>query len=108
VEFRHESWWNSQVYNKLAANKIGFCGHSYPLLPDEVICNMPVVYYRFHGLPKLYYSQYKRAFIEQVVDAVEGSNAEKAYLYFNNTATIAAIRNARYAQQLTGKRAGAQ
>jgi uncharacterized protein YecE (DUF72 family) len=60
------------------------------------------VYYRFHGLPKVYYSQYKRAFLARVVSEVEASEAGKAYMYFNNTATIAAIRNARYMQQLTG------
>jgi len=60
------------------------------------------VYYRFHGLPKVYYSQYKRAFIEQVVQQVEAAGVRRAYMYFNNTATIAAIRNAKYMQQLTG------
>ncbi|HYF33615.1 MAG TPA: DUF72 domain-containing protein [Chitinophagaceae bacterium] len=102
LEFRHASWWIPQVYERLAAYKVGFCGHSYPLLPDDVVCNNPVLYYRFHGLPKLYYSQYKRAFVQQVawrVRACEG--VQKAYVYFNNTATIAAIRNARYLQQLT-------
>ena len=103
VEFRHESWWNQAVYNKLTCSNIGFCGHSYPQLPDNVVCNVPAVYYRFHGLPKVYYSQYKRAFVEQVVNQVENSRAGRAYMYFNNTATIAAIRNARYMQKLTGK-----
>jgi uncharacterized protein YecE (DUF72 family) len=104
VEFRHESWWTKKVIKKLADHGIGFCGHSYPLLPDQVVCNTPVAYYRFHGLPKLYYSQYKRAFIEQVVEAVESCKVQKAYMYFNNTATIAAIRNARYMQQLVKKK----
>jgi uncharacterized protein YecE (DUF72 family) len=104
VEFRHESWWQPQVFARLAASNIGFCGHSYPLLPDNVVCNIPVAYYRFHGLPKVYYSQYKRAFIEQVVQQVEAAGVRKAYVYFNNTATIAAIRNAKYMQQLTRKR----
>lgn len=102
VEFRHESWWQPQVFGRLAAQNIGFCGHSYPLLPDYLVCNMPVVYYRFHGLPKVYYSQYKRAFVEDVVRQVQAAGARKAYMYFNNTATIAAIRNAKYMQQLTG------
>jgi uncharacterized protein YecE (DUF72 family) len=104
VEFRHESWWNQAVFNKLSCSNIGFCGHSYPQLPDNVVCNVPVIYYRFHGLPKVYYSQYKRAFIERVVTEAENSRAGKAYMYFNNTATIAAIRNARYMQQLTRRK----
>ncbi|MGB8192774.1 MAG: DUF72 domain-containing protein [Chitinophagaceae bacterium] len=103
LEFRHESWWNEKVYNRLAANNTGFCGHSYPGLPETAVCNVPLIYYRFHGVPKVYYSQYKRAFIEQVVGEVEAcSQVSKAYIYFNNTATMAAIRNARYLQALVG------
>lgn len=102
LEFRHVSWWTKKVYAKLASNGIGFCGHSYPLLPDDVISNIPVVYYRFHGLPRLYYSQYKRAFVEKVAESIKAcARVKKAYVYFNNTATIAAIRNARYLQRLT-------
>lgn len=102
LEFRDASWWMPEVYGRLAANRIGFCGHSYPLLPDDVVCNLPVVYYRFHGLPKLYYSQYKRAFVEQVAGKIKACTGVcKAYVYFNNTATIAAIRNAKYLQLLT-------
>lgn len=101
VEFRHESWWTAHVYQRLAAHGIGFCGHSYPGLPEELICNTPVVYYRFHGVPKVYYSQYKRNFIDQVAEAAIGCGAGKVYMYFNNTATIAAIRNAKYMQKKT-------
>ena len=104
VEFRHASWWTQGVKNRLAMSGIGFCGQSFPLLPDEVVCTLPDVYYRFHGLPRLYYSQYKRAFIEQVVSSVRScGQVSRAYMYFNNTATIAAIRNARYMQQLIKK-----
>lgn len=101
VEFRHASWWNEHVYRQLAAYGIGFCGHSYPALPDELICNSPVVYYRFHGVPRVYYSQYKRSFIDQVAEAAINCGAGKVYVYFNNTATIAAIRNAKYLQKKT-------
>ncbi|HEY0679491.1 MAG TPA: DUF72 domain-containing protein [Chitinophagaceae bacterium] len=106
IEFRHESWWNKTVIAKLTKHGIGFCGHSYPSLPDEVVCNKDVIYYRFHGLPKLYYSQYKRAFIEKVAADIMAGKARKAYVYFNNTATIAAIRNARYMKLLAEKGKG--
>ena len=102
LEFRDASWWMPEVYAALAANKITFCGHSHPVLPDDVVCNNSVVYYRFHGVPKLYYSQYKRTFVKNVAEKVAGCvGVKKAYAYFNNTATIGAIRNAKYLQQLT-------
>jgi len=103
LEFRHESWWKQKVMKQLASADISFCGHSYPDLPDQLICNTETVYYRFHGLPKLYYSQYKRAFIEKIVEEVgKCKKAREVYMYFNNTATVAALRNARYMQKLVG------
>ena len=50
VEFRHASWWQPQVYQRLAEKQISFCGISHPTLPGEVIVNTPRVYYRFHGM----------------------------------------------------------
>jgi len=101
IEFRHPSWWKKKVYSLLTKNNIVFCSHSYPSLPDEVILNSPIAYYRFHGLPVLYYSQYKRKFLEDVTCKIKtGKKQKQAFLYFNNTATIAALRNARYVQKL--------
>jgi uncharacterized protein YecE (DUF72 family) len=79
-----------------------FCGVSYPGLPDEVIANDALTYYRFHGVPKLYYSQYEESFLEKVVKEIsESEKVSKAYLFFNNTATNAALSNARFVQSLT-------
>ena len=32
LELRHVSWWREDVYAKLAAHQIAFCGMSHPLL----------------------------------------------------------------------------
>lgn len=37
TEFRHVSWWNTEVYKELAKNKITFCGMSHPQLPDDIV-----------------------------------------------------------------------
>ncbi len=96
-EFRHESWWRQGVYTQLRKANIIFCGHSYPDLPDPLIKNNEIIYYRFHGTPKVYYSQYKRIFLDNILQqAAIKRNVECTYLYFNNTATMAAIRNAGY------------
>ena len=97
LEFRDQSWWKTLVYRELKKNKITFCGISHPLLPDHAVCNTPTVYYRFHGVPDLYYSQYKRKFlIEKVEQILSVKKVNQAFLYFNNTATIGAIRNAKF------------
>jgi uncharacterized protein YecE (DUF72 family) len=95
LEFRHPSWWQPAVYQQLAARRISFCGMSHPELPDEVIVNSPVVYYRFHGVPDLYRSSYSREDLQRVVNKIrEQDGIEQAWFYFNNDAAVAAIPNA--------------
>ena len=91
VEFRHASWWKEEVYQALAGAGVIFCSCSYPGLPDMVIPGPQTVYYRFHGVPKLYYSSYDEAFLQRIVEQI---GHHKALLYFNNTAEGHAIQNA--------------
>jgi uncharacterized protein YecE (DUF72 family) len=60
LEFRDPSWWNKKVYNALKKHKISFCGISHPTLQDDVVNNNSLLYYRFHGVPVLYKSEYKK------------------------------------------------
>jgi uncharacterized protein YecE (DUF72 family) len=95
IEFRHLSWWNDSVKAALAEKKVAFCGISHPRLPDEAVINTDLVYYRFHGVPDLYYSSYSDKELKRVADAIrKNEKARKAFIYFNNTATGAAIQNA--------------
>lgn len=95
LEFRNESWWDQEVYNKLAANNITFCGMSHPNLPDDVVQNTQTVYYRFHGVPQLYKSKYDLATLHKVSDLIEKNLAIKeAFIYFNNDIDGSAISNA--------------
>jgi uncharacterized protein YecE (DUF72 family) len=95
IEFRHASWWNKYVYDKLASKNITFCGASIKDLPDEIVSNTDIIYYRFHGIKKLYYSEYAKEEIERFADELTANNnSEAAYIFFNNTATMAAIHNA--------------
>jgi uncharacterized protein YecE (DUF72 family) len=85
LEFRHVSWWRKDVYTTLASHNITFSGMSHPLLPDDVIVNTGMVYYRFHGVPNLYRSRYSIEFLQKVVDAIrQNENAREAWCYFNN------------------------
>jgi len=96
VEFRHISWWNEEVYKKLGKNKITFSGMSHPRLPDKIIENTSLFYYRMHGVPKLYQSTYNTAFLKEIVKTIQSSaKIKKAFIYFNNTMGGAAIKNAK-------------
>ena len=96
IEFRHVSWWRKDVYKVLAERKITFCGMSHPELPDDIIQNTPVVYYRFHGVPNLYQSPYSTEFLKNVVDAVKNNKKVKqGWFYFNNDYAATAVGNAK-------------
>jgi len=103
LEFRHTSWWQEAVYAELAKRGVTFCGMSHPELPDAVIRNTPVVYYRFHGVPDLYRSFYSDEALNNVALQLKGdTNVQSAWLYFNNDAAVAAIPNAQTLIRLTG------
>jgi uncharacterized protein YecE (DUF72 family) len=96
VELRHVSWWRENVYKALAGHKIIFCGMSHPSLPDAIIQNTPVIYYRFHGVPNLYRSPYSTDFLKNVIDAVQHNpEAKQGWFYFNNDYDGVAIANAK-------------
>lgn len=95
LEFRNETWWNQEVYNRLASHNITFCGMSHPALPDDVIHNTNTLYYRFHGVPELYKSKYDVSVLRKISDEIESNAATKsAFIYFNNDIDGSAITNA--------------
>jgi uncharacterized protein YecE (DUF72 family) len=97
IEFRDISWWNKKVQKKLQEAGIIFTGISHPTLPGDVVINNETVYYRFHGVPKLYYSSYGNNFLKKIADKIgRDKKVKDVYLYFNNTADVAAIENANW------------
>ena len=100
IEFRNKTWWNREVMDILGENNITFCGVSFPALPDEAVVNTPAVYYRFHGVPKLYFSPYNEDFLLKIVKKIKRNKEVKnAYLFFNNTISAAALDNAKFVQE---------
>ena len=97
VEFRHGSWWSEEVYTQLTNSKIIFCGISHPNLPEDVVINNSCIYYRFHGIPKIYYSGYEEKVLKKFADTIsQVDSSKRIFCYFNNTAAMAAIENARW------------
>jgi uncharacterized protein YecE (DUF72 family) len=95
LELRHESWWREDIYANLAKHHITFCGMSHPALPDDVIQNTDMVYYRFHGVPDLYRSRYSIDFLQKVANAIKaGQNTKEAWCYFNNDYDATGVFNA--------------
>jgi uncharacterized protein YecE (DUF72 family) len=100
VEFRHESWWNTAVLQRLEKHNIIFSGITYPKQPDDVIKTTKDLYYRLHGVPVLYKSAYSEVFLEELVKKIKKTKARQSWIYFNNTWGTAAIANAKFLRSL--------
>ncbi len=99
IEFRHDSWWTSAVYDTLSHKQIVFCSVSHPSLPDTIIANRETVYIRLHGKPQMFYSNYSLEHLRQLHETIlQQPKVKQAFIYFNNTASTAGIINA---QQLS-------
>lgn len=95
VEFREAGWWNQHVINVFSNYNVSFCGISIQNLPDEIMANTSILYYRFHGFSKLYFSQYsQKEIMDFAMELKKKAISKTAYIFFNNTATMAAIHNA--------------
>lgn len=105
VEFRNESWWRSDVQSELAKHGVAFSGVSFPKISfDDAVMNTKTCYYRFHGVPVLFHSEYDTGFLEKTYQQIHSNpQVQTAFVYFNNTASLAALHNARYFQQLARK-----
>ena len=101
IEFRHESWWNDEIYKILKDNKIIFSGVSFPgnLSEDIVINSNDVLYYRLHGKPVLYKSEYSEGFLNDLAEKIKNSGL-KSFMFFNNTWGTSAIKNGLYLQKI--------
>lgn len=101
IEFRHSSWWQKEVFNLLKHLNIVFSGVSFPGdLPENVIINHPeILYYRLHGKPILYKSEYSKDFMNELAEKIKNSG-KTAYIFFNNTWGTAAINNSLYLKKI--------
>jgi len=102
VEFRNESWWTQEVFEALAATNISFCSVNYPKLPTAVTATTDLVYVRFHGNPRLFYSEYTAEELKRTYDEILATKCSRSFVYFNNTASTAAILNAVAFKKLAG------
>jgi uncharacterized protein YecE (DUF72 family) len=100
LEFRHESWWNDVVFQKLKKRRVIFSGISYPKLPRNAVKTNKDLYYRLHGIPVLYKSSYTDLFLRDLKTEITKARPSAASIYFNNTWGTAAISNARFLKNI--------
>ena len=96
-EPRHASWFSEEGENLLQAFRIS---RAVADPPPHPAARQPggwqeVVYYRLHGSPKMYYSEYDKTFLSSLKQKmIEAVSSARVWCIFNNTASGAAIKNA--------------
>jgi uncharacterized protein YecE (DUF72 family) len=96
IEFRHPSWWHTDVYAALAANRIAICLVDMPGFMSPLVATSDFVYARFHGADSLYVGKYSDDALRVWAERLRGvaGNQAAIYAYFNNDARGYAVENA--------------
>lgn len=104
VEFRHQSWWNEKVFEALKKKNIIFSGVSFPknIADDFIINNEKYCYYRLHGDPILFKSEYSEDFLKALAKKIENFKGT-SFVFFNNTFGTAGIKNALFLEKILKK-----
>jgi uncharacterized protein YecE (DUF72 family) len=102
MEFRHESWWDSEVYGFLKKHGIVFCSVSASELPENLINTGPAVYLRFHGKDGWYKHNYPDEQLKEWAQRIKQQNASKVLCYFNNDFNANAPKNCLTLKQMLG------
>jgi uncharacterized protein YecE (DUF72 family) len=96
-EFRHESWFTDAIYRLLERHGAALCIADSPSYPRADVLTADFAYFRFHGRTRLFQSSYTRAELAAEARRMRryAKDGMDLYVYFNNTAREAALKNAR-------------
>ena len=85
LEFRHDTWYDQEVYDILSEHDVSFCSISSPEFPDDMIVTNEIGYVRFHGEAKDWYDYlYSEEELKEWHRKIIDSGVKEIYIYFNN------------------------
>jgi uncharacterized protein YecE (DUF72 family) len=93
-EFRHDSWFNDDVFNLLRRYTAGFCIYDMPGFSTPLVATSDFAYIRFHGSRWLYGGCYSDKELEDWARRIKELEVRTVYAYFNNDTEGFATRNA--------------
>jgi uncharacterized protein YecE (DUF72 family) len=95
-EPRHATWFGAEAEDLLRGFEIARVAADPARVPDAAIPGgaETVCYYRLHGSPRMYYSQYSDQYISKLARAIKRASARRIWCMFDNTASGAAMPNA--------------
>ena len=101
IEFRHSSWFDSEVYDLLNESKVGFCSVSAHDFPDDLITTSDIAYVRFHGIgTEKYRYLYSEEELKDWADKIKKSGSNELFCYFNNDYNANAPENCHMLREL--------
>jgi uncharacterized protein YecE (DUF72 family) len=96
LEPRHASWFNEEAAGLMALYRIARVAADPARVPQAATPGgwPDLVYYRLHGSPRTYYSNYEQASLESLAAELQTSVAQECWVIFDNTALGHAFTNA--------------
>jgi uncharacterized protein YecE (DUF72 family) len=109
AEPRHVTWFTPEAEALLQAHRVGRVGADPVCAPggDEPAGWPATVYFRLHGSPRMYYSDYEAAWLEHLASRLDRARREPGrsgplWCIFDNTALDAATANAAEVLRMVG------
>lgn len=84
IEFRDQSWWRREVFNKMEDLDLVFCSIDAPELPKDIITINGKIYLRLHGREEWYSYEYKESELDEICERIFELNPKSCYIYLNN------------------------
>lgn len=106
-EPRHAAWFDTQAEALLSAYRISRVAADPPPHPAAAAPGgwEGVAYWRLHGSPRMYFSAYDDAALQNLASRLEGSRRQETWCVFDNTASGAAAANALTLKAMIERRA---
>jgi uncharacterized protein YecE (DUF72 family) len=100
-EPRHPTWFAAESEQLLSKYRIARVAADPARVPKAAVPAgaVSLAYFRLHGSPRMYYSEYDAAFLDALTAALRASRAEETWCIFDNTVSGAAAGNALTVQQ---------
>jgi uncharacterized protein YecE (DUF72 family) len=87
-EFRHDSWFNDNIYDFFKENNLIFVISNFkkfiPELSSKLITHNKI-YIRMHGTTLLYKGSYDTKTLKKIIKFIKNNNTKTNYIFFNNT-----------------------
>lgn len=101
-EFRHESWFDDEVFDVLSDNDATYCILSAPDdLPETVKSTSKIAYLRLHGKDEWYNYHYSDDELKNWKSRLDKlKNVDELFVYFNNDQHANAAKNAQSLKSL--------